>query len=636
MYLGSHYTRWCDSCSVPILEALECPSCGTRTKALRLSPPCELKPAFDDEISLIRYFLDEMYGRNSGQKVLPNSPVLLNDRSGNSKAYDRNYEIIIGGNKIGILRFDVSSMNWTFVPLIHLGDSFENLTKKTLRLRGEFSLSLMNGHNIKGVELDHSLDVNQIFIKSGPVVALGRVEEQNENGKTKTSTIRVRTSKIISNRKYKNIPWLKVARINEKFLIEKEKESIIFLRKLRDKYDLPITVGFSGGKDSTALLLLAKKALGNDFSVLYVDTGIEFPEAREYVTQIVKMLGLTSILHVVKPENSFWHYSKTFGVPARDYRWCCKVLKFGPISKYVQSNFTSGTITLIGTRKYESKKRQIANKVEANRWLRGQILASPLRDWSSLHVWLYLFFNRIPMNPVYHIGINRLSCWVCPGLKLAELHQLKLKHPELHLKLTNYLRAWGQTYGFDEDWIVKGLWRESNPTKPKSKSRRKRERVTAVYSKRRSPILTNASGFSFSSDSSYTITMTLNDLPEISRIYLALTPYEPKLLRNNTVLLSLDRGTIRIGNNGIVQIRSETKESAERILKGKLKQVIRSSYCVGCGLCVPPCPTKARRIVNGRLVVSDHCTKCYLCEEVKCPISMILQERKYSWRNRLD
>ncbi len=47
-------------------------------------------------------------------------------------------------------------------------------------------------------------------------------------------------------------------------------------------YDCPVAnVSFSGGKDSTAVLLLARKAGVND--AFFLDTGIEFPETIEFV-----------------------------------------------------------------------------------------------------------------------------------------------------------------------------------------------------------------------------------------------------------------------------------------------------------------------------------------------------------------
>ena len=56
--------------------------------------------------------------------------------------------------------------------------------------------------------------------------------------------------------------------------------------------------------------------------------------------------------------------------------------------------------------------------------------------------------------------------------------------------------------------------------------------------------------------------------------------------------------------------------------------VIDEAQCIGCGLCVPPCPVDA--ILGApkfmHSILTDHCTGCELCID-PCPVDCIQLER---------
>jgi len=74
-------------------------------------------------------------------------------------------------------------------------------------------------------------------------------------------------------------------------------------------------VCWSGGKDSTVLLHLALQH-NPDIDVIFNDTGVEFPETRDYVKQIVDDWGIKN-LHIAKPQRgeSFWDVTRDYGWP---------------------------------------------------------------------------------------------------------------------------------------------------------------------------------------------------------------------------------------------------------------------------------------------------------------------------------
>ena len=68
-----------------------------------------------------------------------------------------------------------------------------------------------------------------------------------------------------------------------------------------------VYVSFSGGKDSTVLLNLARN-LYPDISAAYVDTGLEFPEIREFVKQ-------QENVEILKPKMNFRQVIEKYGYP---------------------------------------------------------------------------------------------------------------------------------------------------------------------------------------------------------------------------------------------------------------------------------------------------------------------------------
>jgi 3'-phosphoadenosine 5'-phosphosulfate sulfotransferase (PAPS reductase)/FAD synthetase len=86
------------------------------------------------------------------------------------------------------------------------------------------------------------------------------------------------------------------------------------IKRVLNNHRNPI-VCWSGGKDSTVLLHLVLQQAPN-IDVIYNDTGVEFPETREFVDNIVKDWAIANF-HVAKPKKgeTFWDISKEYGWP---------------------------------------------------------------------------------------------------------------------------------------------------------------------------------------------------------------------------------------------------------------------------------------------------------------------------------
>lgn len=135
-------------------------------------------------------------------------------------------------------------------------------------------------------------------------------------------------------------------------------------------------LAFSGGKDSTTLLVLAVEFLrrerpeGIRLEVLYADTRLEIPPmARhafrmlEHTRAVAEEERLPVGIHVVRApaEESFWSLMLGRGYPAPGFRfrWCTDRLKVRPMNRLARvlcPNSSSG-VMFVGVRDGESAER---------------------------------------------------------------------------------------------------------------------------------------------------------------------------------------------------------------------------------------------------------------------------------------
>ena len=87
-----------------------------------------------------------------------------------------------------------------------------------------------------------------------------------------------------------------------------------------------------------ALDLVARSGL--EFYVYFNDTGLEPPETYKNLEAIREKYGVEVIVGAAG--DRFWRAMKLFGPPARDYRWCCKVIKLGPTTEALKAKFPPG------------------------------------------------------------------------------------------------------------------------------------------------------------------------------------------------------------------------------------------------------------------------------------------------------
>ena len=207
-------------------------------------------------------------------------------------------------------------------------------------------------------------------------------------------------------------------------------------------------VSYSGGKDSTALLLhVLSFAEDKNFKihVVYNDSGGDLPELRDLAYTVINLVKEKGhIVYITKPERTFFDYLLTkYSPPRWNFRWCCKRLKEVPFRKLVRKLSSSfKVLNFVGTRSEEARWRnwyikKISEKV---------VYVAPLYDFTLAEVWEALkiiasgefafIYERI--REIYN-GANRSGCWFCPLIVNDKF--LKNRPQILRLKL-EVLNAW--------------------------------------------------------------------------------------------------------------------------------------------------------------------------------------------------
>lgn len=114
-----------------------------------------------------------------------------------------------------------------------------------------------------------------------------------------------------------------------------------FINKKSSSYlnddDCALFVSFSGGKDSTVVSDLVRKALARpDIIHIFGNTTLEFPETYDYISRFKKENPKTPVLRAENKEQDFYNLCDSFGPPSRSLRWCCTIFKTGFIGEKIK------------------------------------------------------------------------------------------------------------------------------------------------------------------------------------------------------------------------------------------------------------------------------------------------------------
>jgi len=225
-------------------------------------------------------------------------------------------------------------------------------------------------------------------------------------------------------------------------------------------------VSVSGGKDSTALLLLAIERGAEDIRPVFADTGHEHPLTYEYVDYLESAVGIPirrvranfkaeiakkretvmskwvkdgvpqdridrALESLVTTGNPFLDLCMTKGrFPSTKVRFCTEELKVLPIYKQVifPAMKDGPVVSWQGVRRDESRAR--ANLPEYDVGDAGETIYRPLLDWTADDVFAMHRKHNIKPNPLYTQGMGRVGCMPCINVRKVELNEIAKRFPD--------------------------------------------------------------------------------------------------------------------------------------------------------------------------------------------------------------
>jgi len=243
--------------------------------------------------------------------------------------------------------------------------------------------------------------------------------------------------------------------------------SVEHIKQLYLADSTPWVIGYSGGKDSTAILQLTwmaissldKKDLKKSVHVITTDTMVENPIVSSWVNTSLEAINTSAQskdlpiqAHLIKPSvnESFWVnlIGRGYPAPRAKFRWCTERLKIKPTNRFIEEkiNEDGEVVLLLGVRRAESavrssrlkKRKRVQDDLYPHDTLANCLLYAPIEDWSNDEVWTFLMQNKNPWGATNHdlqglyasatednecpvvvdtstpsCGNSRFGCWVC-------------------------------------------------------------------------------------------------------------------------------------------------------------------------------------------------------------------------------
>ena len=252
----------------------------------------------------------------------------------------------------------------------------------------------------------------------------------------------------------------------------KEQITATRIKAYYERLNGEVYVSFSGGKDSTALLHQVRRIYPS-VPAVFVDTGLEYPEIREFVKTVDNVVWL-------KPKMPFTQVIADYGYPViskevaqkikeiqttksevlRNTRlngdskgngkisekWkflvdapfkisdrCCHIMKKAPVKQYEKE---TGRGAIVGTMAADSSLRRQSYLRYGCNSFEDRPMSTPMAIWLEEDVWAYIKKYGLPYSRIYDMGYTRTGCMFCMfGVHLesdSRFERMKSTHPQIY------------------------------------------------------------------------------------------------------------------------------------------------------------------------------------------------------------
>ncbi len=247
---------------------------------------------------------------------------------------------------------------------------------------------------------------------------------------------------------------------------QKFDDSICILEQLYNKNKRWI-VTYSGGKDSTALVVLSlyMKTIHPDIelNITYSDTLMEIPQMSNVAYSFLKTIEnrYPAQVRIVYPEveDTYWvrMIGRGYPPPGPRFRWCTPKIKIKPSRKIHDDN----GLFITGLRMGESQQRDIrlkssclnggANECSSDVWVnqKGIDVAAPIIHWTAEEVWYFLMMPGRKALPETQLVVDlygntamRFGCWMCTVVMKDRTMMALAKSGDINVQKLLEFREW--------------------------------------------------------------------------------------------------------------------------------------------------------------------------------------------------
>lgn len=233
-------------------------------------------------------------------------------------------------------------------------------------------------------------------------------------------------------------------------------------RTKREREGMRHIISFSGGKDSTALVLWAIEQ-GLDFDTVFCDTGWEVQSIYDYIKYVVDtfiMPGSLIVLKSDKYDGMADLCEKKGRAPSTMARFCTEELKVKPMIEYVNS-IEGEKIVYQGIRAEESPRRAAMQQNGFSEIYNCEV-RRPLFHWTHQDVFSIHQKHNCKINPLYMKGFARVGCMPCIMARHGEMRQIIKQYPERIDAIREIEKATGRTF-FSAGYIPPTTCRSVDP-----------------------------------------------------------------------------------------------------------------------------------------------------------------------------
>lgn len=357
---------------------------------------------------------------------------------------------------------------------------------------------------------------------------------------------------------------------------------------------------FSGGKDSQVVLDLCTRAIPpSEFEVIYSDTGYELPSSLTLYDQTIAQYNERFPelkFSTARNHESVLNYWDKIGTPSDTHRWCCSVMKTAPLYRSLKvdgTNKQAKVLTFDGVRAEESTRRSSYSRIGKGVKHSTVVNASPILNWNTIEIFLYIFKHGLLVNQSYRLGMTRVGCLICPfSSEWNDMISSKFYKTELFPFLSRVENVTKSAGVLDiDDYIKFGKW------------------------KRRS----GGRGISFPSYleiSSIKPNLKIRCVSPQKDPLIWLSTVGDYKLNNNVGELKFGKDLFKFnivnkGNDSVVTFENTfAKPSLQALIK---RATLKATYCINCEACEVECPTGALKILPDVLIDKQKCINCHKC-----------------------